>query len=190
MLQGRPSWRWLYSQCCWSPSRAFGSSSDAPSFGVGREVMVIGTGQSWGPHKEERRVNSFRSFSTPHRQESFRLSLCPTGVIAAGRVHAGASFLIKGACGTEIPRACLCWGFKCVISAQAPGRQDTLFTLLTPLSVLCLETACAAVNLCAGGRESVGQGELLCSAKIFTCLRNFALGTNNGHAAFSLISCC
>lgn len=40
------------------------------------------------------------------------------------------------------------------------------------LSKLCQKTPGAAVNLCAGGQESVGQGELLCF--IFACLRNFA----------------
>lgn len=79
--------------------------------------------------------------------------LLHTGATAAVRVQAGASLLVKGVCGTEIPRACLCWGFECVLSAQVAGCQDALFTLL---SVLCLETPCAAVNLCAGGQESVG----------------------------------
>jgi len=151
------------------------------------EVMALGTGQSWGPHEEEGCINSFCSFSTLLLPRELSALPVHTGVIAAVCVQAGASLLVKRVCGTDTPGTCLCQGFECVLSAEAPGWQHTLITLL---SVLCLEAPCALTNLCAGGRESVGQGELLCSTKIFTCLRNFALGINDSHAAFSLTSCC
>lgn len=64
--------------------------------------MVIGTGPFWGPYEGERCVNSFRSFSTspsPRELSAFPLH---TDVIAAVRVQAGASLLIKGVCGMEI----------------------------------------------------------------------------------------
>lgn len=72
-----------------------------PSLPVGREVVVIGTGQSWGPHEGDRCVNSVRSFSTPPITE--RAFGIPSAQRCDCRLcgQAGASLVIK-VCGTEI----------------------------------------------------------------------------------------
>lgn len=121
------------------------------------------------------------SFYSPSPGELWAFPL-HAGVIVAVCGQAGAPLLGKEFVGQRSQGLV----FERVLSAQAAGWPDTLFIFL----VLCPETPCAAANLCAGGQQLPGQGELLCSTKTFTCLRNFALGMNYDHAAFSLISCC
>lgn len=109
---------------------------------VWEEMMIIWTGELWGRHEEERYMNHLHSFSTsPSPRELLAFPLY-TGGIAAVRVQAGASLLKKGVCGTEMPRAYLCWGSGCVLSAQAPGCR----------------TPCPSCSLCSAWRLLVQQG--------------------------------
>lgn len=94
-------WCWLYSQ---SPARASSSRSDAlaPAWeGKGWSLAMVSHGVLM---QRENALSSSHSFSTPRHGE---LRFHSQSVIAAGCVQ-GASLLVKGGCGMEIPRARLC----------------------------------------------------------------------------------
>lgn len=103
-------------------------------------------------------MNSFCSFSTPHHQESIQLCLC-TQVVQTELHHLQNEFIRT------------CWGLEWISSAQALGVR-----------IPCSHHALPGGSLCT--QESLGHSKLLCSTKILTHLRNFALGVKNGHCAF------